>query len=102
MRTPQGEWVYMVNPEAVRISGPHITIVHPGVPLVYGYPYPQGMVSYSQEGVAVPAPLHQNQMQQQLPPHPPQGMVLPPVTPSSGQVYYYPTGAGGFTVQPQQ
>jgi hypothetical protein len=98
MRTPQGGWVYMVNPEAVRIPGPHITVIHPGVPLIYGYPYPQGMVAYPQGGVPVPP---QQQMQQQLP-QPPQGIVVPPVAPSSGQVYYYPTGAGGFTVQPSQ
>ncbi len=93
MRTSRGEWIYMVNPEAVRIPGPQITVIHPGVPLVYGYPYPQAMVAYPQGAVSAP------QLQQM--PNPPQGMVLPPVAPSSGQVYYYPTGAGGFIVQPQ-
>ncbi len=95
MRTAQGEWIYMVNPEAVRIPGPQITVISPGVPLMYGYPYPQEMTSCPQ-GV-VPAPSQQIQQFSQ----PPQGMVLPPLMPS-GQAYYYPAGAGGFVVQPHQ
>ncbi len=86
MRTSQGEWVYMVNPEAVRIPGPQITVITPGVPLIYGYPYPGGAVALPQPAVPQPQP--------QL-----QGMILPPVSP--GQIAYYPTGYGGFVVQPQ-
>ncbi len=95
MRTAQGEWIYMVNPEAVRIPGPQITVISPGIPLMYGYPYSLEITSCPQ-GV-VPAP---SQRMQQFP-QPPQGMVLPPLMPS-GQVYYYPAGAGGFVVQPHQ
>lgn len=93
MRTAQGQWIYMVNPEAVRIPGPQITVINPGVPLIYGYPYPCGM--------AVPPQVQPVPQHQEVRPASPQGMVVPPVGPSSGQMYYYPTGAGGFIVQPQ-
>ncbi len=84
MRTHQGEWGYMVNPEAVQIPGPQITVVGvQGIPIqspvCFSNCCPQGVCSGA--GVC------------------PSCFVLPPVG-NCGQISYYPVGYGGFVVLP--